>query len=216
MEALTASAVTALVIIWLLAPRRNYAGEQFTFFGRCWPCVLTGLVLIMLMWSSVILVKAARADTLTMKDLICYAPSVLSQIICPPPPVTRHIHAMPPAHHHVMGDHEPAKPNAVDQFYLSWKIPVPGRKEHRQQSCCNKADCYQTSIRKNMERGGRWEYLRREDLEWLPIPEGKLEHMQTDPRHSPNGESHVCADKPSQYSGVNNGLKCAVLGESQS
>jgi hypothetical protein len=96
-------------------------------------------------------------------------------------------------------NHPPQDAELHDKFYSTWMIP-PGRN----MSCCNKHDCYPTPVRK---AGKNWVYLDRELSEWAPIPNEKLEHGQTDPRDSPDGQSHVCAKRGYVY--------CAVLGGGQ-
>jgi hypothetical protein len=89
------------------------------------------------------------------------------------------------------------------QFYATWLRPNGGHP--RTWSCCSSKDCYQTVIKR---QGGHWYAQRREDGQWIPIPDEKLEHLQIDPRESPDGQSHVCAPPP--WDG--NGVYCAVIG----
>jgi hypothetical protein len=91
------------------------------------------------------------------------------------------------------------------QFYNTWL--QPNGKNPRQRSCCNKLDCYPTSIRL---RGGHWEGRRREDGKWVTIPNEYLEELQDDPRESPDGQSHMCAARPNPFSG--DIVFCAVRG----
>ena len=63
-------------------------------------------------------------------------------------------------------------------------------------------DCYPTATK---FEHGRWFFRHRESGNWMMMPEGRLEHNQPDPRESPDGQSHVCAD----YMGR---VICAVLG----
>jgi hypothetical protein len=56
--------------------------------------------------------------------------------------------------------------------------------------------------------GEHWYAQRREDFQWILIPEGKLEHNQPDPRESPDYQSHVCMTLP----GSGKTVYCAVLG----
>src|SRR5712671_6140274 len=75
----------------------------------------------------------------------------------------------------------------------------------RRMSCCNSQDCYPTNI---VLKEGKWWAQRREDLKWIMVPDGKLEHNQADPRESPDHQSHACISPPigGDY------LFCAVLG----
>lgn len=98
--------------------------------------------------------------------------------------------------------HPAADADLHTQFYSNWLMPNGGNA--RYQSCCNKKDCYPTSFK---EDAGTWFAKRREDGAWMPIPRSKLEHLQNDPRESPDGQGHVCAGPP-PYSAV----YCAVLG----
>jgi hypothetical protein len=84
--------------------------------------------------------------------------------------------------------HPPRDAELHEQFYSTWNMPNGGKE--RITSCCNKHDCYPTQFR---QRNGRWQFLRREDQQWVSIPDGLMEHEQSDPRESPDGQSHVCA-----------------------
>lgn len=90
------------------------------------------------------------------------------------------------------------------KFYSTWLQPDPLRNP-RSVSCCDKKDCYPTTIKKV---GDHWFAQRREDLQWIRVPEGKLEHNQEDSRESPDYQSHVCMQPP----GYGNNVWCAVLG----
>lgn len=98
--------------------------------------------------------------------------------------------------------HPPEDMAIHEQFYSTWMMPNGG--EPRTNSCCNNQDCYPTQFKKIR---GTWYALRREDGSWMPIPESKLEHLQPDPRESPDGRSHVCA------SPVYPNVYCAVVGQ---
>jgi hypothetical protein len=78
-----------------------------------------------------------------------------------------------------------------DKFYSTWMRPNGGRE--RTSSCCNKSDCYPAKVRR---RGDQWEFQRREDRAWIPIPDDLIEQNQADPRESPDERSHVCAPSP--------------------
>ncbi len=99
--------------------------------------------------------------------------------------------------------HPPEHQSLHDKFYATWMIPSPGAADHRKHSCCNKKDCYPTQTK---FENGQWFFLHRETNNWIAIPTNKLEHLQNDPRESPDGRSHVCADET--------GLRvfCATLG----
>ena len=90
-----------------------------------------------------------------------------------------------------------------DKFYSTWNQPNNGNR--RRVSCCNNQDCYPTNI---VLKEGKWWAQRREDLKWIMIPDGKLEHNQPDPRESPDHQSHACISPPigGDY------VFCAVLG----
>ncbi len=102
-------------------------------------------------------------------------------------------------HHH----HPPEDAALHHRFYVTWNIPNDGKP--RKQSCCNRQDCYPTQI-KNV--GGTYFALRRENQVWVPVPDSKIEHNQSDPREFPDGRNHVCMAPPQD------GIKvyCAVLG----
>lgn len=102
-------------------------------------------------------------------------------------------------------NHKHGHEDGLPDFYAKWLIPNPHG--YRSSSCCNERDCYPAPIRLNRELG-RYEFLRREDKRWFPIPPSILEQNQPDPRESPDGASHVCAQPP----GINDRVYCAVLG----
>ena len=92
------------------------------------------------------------------------------------------------------GQHE--HHSAAGRFYKSWMMPDnPGM------SCCNEKDCYATEARKI---GNRWEAKRREDGQWLVVPEQKIERN----RDNPDGLNHLCAPPPMYGDGV----YCFILG----
>src|SRR5437588_9607036 len=69
--------------------------------------------------------------------------------------------AAPQVHHHA------GEGPTVDQFYSTWyKADKPT------QSCCNKVDCYATTVK---FENGQWHARRREDGAWLPVPPAKIE-----------------------------------------
>jgi hypothetical protein len=70
------------------------------------------------------------------------------------------------------------------QFYNSWMMP-----KDRTRSCCHERDCYPTEARKI---GGRWEAKRREDGQWLVVPDDTIELD----RDNPDGRNHLCAPPP--------------------
>lgn len=71
-----------------------------------------------------------------------------------------------------------------EKFYSTWYMP-----DNPKKSCCNKSDCYPTTVRFNE---GRLEARRREDGAWLPIPPNKIERN----RDNPDGRNHICAPPP--------------------
>ena len=77
----------------------------------------------------------------------------------------------------------------VDKFYSYWLQPNHGNA--RYMGCCNRVDCYSTEAKMI---GGHWWYLHRETLRWMPVPDERVEHLQGDPRESPDGMNHVCAN----------------------
>ena len=89
-------------------------------------------------------------------------------------------------HHHIINgvDMSPE----VDRFYSTWKRPNYGTT--RISSCCNTADCYPAKV---IIQGGKWLFEHRETRRFIPIPDSIMEHMQPDPRESPDGDNHVCA-----------------------
>lgn len=102
-------------------------------------------------------------------------------------------------------NHPPQDIALHEQFYSTWNRPTSrSDKGERMVSCCNKLDCYPTSIRQRPD--GNYEALRREDGKWIMFPATLLEQQQPDPRESPDGQTHVCisAGSPLVY--------CATLG----
>ena len=85
--------------------------------------------------------------------------------------------------------HEGMTPE-VDKFYSVWLQPNNGHA--RYMGCCNRLDCYPTEAK--MIRG-HWWFMHRETLRWMPVPDDKVEHLQGDPRESPDGMNHVCANE---------------------
>ena len=99
--------------------------------------------------------------------------------------------------------HPPQDMALHEKFYSTWNVPNNGNE--RVASCCNLKDCYPSTTKKV---GEHWYAQRREDFQWILIPEGKLEHNQPDPRESPDYQSHVCMTPP----GSGKTVYCAVLG----
>lgn len=79
----------------------------------------------------------------------------------------------------------------VDKFYSYWLQPNKGLPRHF--GCCNRIDCYPTEAK--LDDTGHWWFLHRESMRWLPVPDDKVEHLQLDPKESPDGRNHVCASK---------------------
>jgi hypothetical protein len=78
--------------------------------------------------------------------------------------------------------HPPKDMPLHEKFYSGWARPdQPGV------SCCSNLDCYPTPAR--MLPNGQWIALRREDQQWIPIPDEKIERN----RDNPDGQSHLCA-----------------------
>lgn len=75
---------------------------------------------------------------------------------------------------------------ATARFYESWMRP-----DMPTHSCCDQKDCYPTSAK---QIGGTWFAQRREDRQWLAVPQTRVEIH----RDSPDGRSHLCAPPPEQ------------------
>lgn len=106
--------------------------------------------------------------------------------------------------------HPPQDVAIHEQFYSTWLRPqLRAADGSRRHECCDKKDCYPTQF-KNV--GGTWFALRREDGVWWPIDETIMEHTQTDPEESPDGQNHVCMSEPVLGSSH---VYCAVLGSGQ-
>lgn len=99
--------------------------------------------------------------------------------------------------------HPPEDAWLHEKFYSKWMMPGV-----RDVSCCNDKDCYPALVKKF---GATWFAKRREDGVWVPLPDNKLEHNQSDPVGSPDGRSHVCMAPPE--AGMN--VFCATLGSGQ-
>lgn len=92
--------------------------------------------------------------------------------------------------------HHPPQDRAIhEKFYSNWMMP-----DNRTVSCCHERDCYPTEARKI---GPRWEAKRREDGQWLVVPEEKIERD----RDNPDGRNHLCAPPP-----PSNTVYCFILG----
>lgn len=96
--------------------------------------------------------------------------------------------------------HPPEDEALHGKFYSTWNMPNNG--QPRDKSCCNKGDCYPTPF-KNV--AGTWFAMHRETGKWIVVPDQKLEHLQSDPRESPDGQGHLCASAE-RY------VYCAVIG----
>jgi hypothetical protein len=98
-------------------------------------------------------------------------------------------------------EHDHGKLGAAGEFYAKWQMPNGGNP--RISSCCNKNDCYATTIK---QVAGVWVGRQREPGRWIVIPDGKLEENLPDERKTPDGQSHMCANP-------NGVLYCAVRGD---
>jgi hypothetical protein len=87
-------------------------------------------------------------------------------------------------HHHEGMSHE------VDRFYSTWRQPAYGNP--RTMGCCDRTDCYPTKAK---FEDGLWLAMHRETGRWIIIPPDKVEHDQIDPRESPDGRTHLCANR---------------------
>lgn len=70
--------------------------------------------------------------------------------------------------------------------YTDWMRPDTGT------SCCSEIDFYPV---KAEFKAGSWWALRREDSEWVRIPDAKILKNQT----SPDGKAHLCATQSAIY-----------------
>lgn len=94
-----------------------------------------------------------------------------------------------------------------EKFYKDWMQPPA-----RTISCCNKQDCYPTTIKQD-EDGHHWA-LRREDGAWIKIPAYMLEQnqgLEENIRQAPDHQSHVCMQPP----GFGDSVYCATIGTGQ-
>jgi len=99
--------------------------------------------------------------------------------------------------------HTPQDQGLHDRFYSTWKMPQPrDASGERINSCCSNIDCYPTTFK---QVGGTWFAQQRETGKWIVIPVQRLEQNQPDPRDSPDGHGHLCANP-------NGMVYCAVLG----
>ncbi len=101
-------------------------------------------------------------------------------------------------------EHDHAQLGDAGRFYQNWKQPSSRSVDgSRLVSCCSNYDCERTDI---VRRDGRW-YARNHKMrpgEDVLIPDALLEHNQSDPRESPDGQNHVCMNRT--------GVLCATLG----
>lgn len=104
-------------------------------------------------------------------------------------------------------EHPPEHMPLHDRFYSTWMKPGA-----RNESCCNKQDCFPTVVR---IRGTFCEAYRPLGFgtgnvsEWVKFDCQKLEENQPDGREAPDGQSHACL---SRYSDT---VYCAVRGSGQ-
>jgi hypothetical protein len=71
-----------------------------------------------------------------------------------------------------------------DTFYQNLIRPdIPGA---RPGSCCGNMDCYPTRAE---FKQGQWWALRREDKQWIPVPNERVIKNEV----SPDGRAHLCA-----------------------
>lgn len=82
--------------------------------------------------------------------------------------------------------HHEGQSEAVDLFYSTWTRPP-----NRTVSCCNRLDCYQTTVKR---LGNVTLARQRETGEYIQIPEDRIEQNYYDARVSPDGHAHLCAD----------------------
>ena len=87
-----------------------------------------------------------------------------------------------------------------EKFYARWMRP-----DSPKNSCCNNRDCYATVAK---QINGHWYAQRREDGQWLDVPDEKVERDHD----SPDGRSHLCAPSPSAAFHYKNGVICFVAG----
>jgi len=81
-------------------------------------------------------------------------------------------------------DHPKQDAPIHEKFYKNWMMP-----DAPHISCCHERDCYPTEARKTP---AGWEAKRREDGQWLRIPDSKIERN----RDNPDGRNHLCAPPP--------------------
>lgn len=99
--------------------------------------------------------------------------------------------------------HPPQDVEIHEKFYSTWNRPdYRTDSGERFTSCCNKHDCFPAEIKVSK---GKFSFRKEGTLGgYTPIPDALMEHNQPDPRESPDGRSHVCANGTYVY--------CATLG----
>ena len=108
------------------------------------------------------------------------------------------------AQHPVKHDHDAL--GAAGKFYSGWNRPnIRNDDGTRRVSCCSEMDCEAVTV---VRRGGKWFAVNHKSApgEEIEIPAELLEHLQSDPRESPDGMSHVCINMYTKEP------LCAVLG----
>ena len=80
--------------------------------------------------------------------------------------------------------HPPEHAQLHDQFYRN--LIRPDRPGAGPGSCCGNSDCYPVQAE---FRQGQWWALRREDNEWIAVPNESV--IQNE--NSPDGRAHLCA-----------------------
>lgn len=95
--------------------------------------------------------------------------------------------------------HPPQDQAIHEKFYSDWRRPP-----NRTTSCCSLTDCYPLDNNNLKMNGGKWFIFNKFTNQWTLVPESLIESNQPDPRESPDGRGHVCANWT--------GVLCFVLG----
>lgn len=77
---------------------------------------------------------------------------------------------------------------AHKSFY--WYLTRPDIPNAMRGSCCGDGDCYSTPAR---TVNGRWQALRREDQQWIDIPEERVVTREDELARRPDHQATLCA-----------------------
>lgn len=90
--------------------------------------------------------------------------------------------------------HPPQDVEAHKSFY--WYLTRPDIENAQRGSCCGDGDCYPTPAR---FVNGQWQALRREDQQWIAIPESRVVTREDELARRPDQQATLCATVSTLY-----------------